>query len=97
MAPERCLMVRLAQMAELVHDHVLEHRRRREDQAPVEVDPALGAAAAPQALLLLDPHCRRQQAVRPRVAIDIRKRVVLGRPFEPAREHALDRGLGVRA
>ena len=31
-------LVRLPQMAELVRDHVLEHRRRREDQAPVQVD-----------------------------------------------------------
>ena len=63
--PEGGLVVRLPQMAELVHDHVFEHRRRREDQAPVQVDPALGAAAAPQPLLFLDPHGGGQQIVRP--------------------------------
>ena len=51
-------MVALAQMAELVHHDVLEHRLGCQDQAPVEVDRALARAAAPEVLVLLDPDAR---------------------------------------
>ena len=56
-APERALVVSFAQMAELVHDHVLEHRgRRRRSGASSRLTLPLALRPAPQVFLLLDPH-----------------------------------------
>ncbi len=52
--PERRLMVRMAEMAELMHDHVVEDIDRRQDQPPIEVDHASMGAAAPKPLLVFD-------------------------------------------
>ena len=58
-APERRLVVAVAQMAELVHDHIVEHGRRRQDQAPVEVDHVARRAAAPERAVRLDREAAR--------------------------------------
>jgi peptide/nickel transport system substrate-binding protein len=89
-APELALMVAHAQVAELVHDHVLEHRLGRQDQAPVEIDQAARRAAAPDPLLVLDPEPLRHQAVRRAVARAQALGVEPRLAAEPAGERRLD-------
>src|SRR6185503_14315648 len=52
--PEAGRVVHLAQVGELVDHEVVEHLRRRHDDAPVEVEIADLGAAAPEAVLVLD-------------------------------------------
>ena len=53
--PERSGVVRDTQMAELVHDDVVDHCQGREDQPPVERERALRRTRAPQRPLGSDP------------------------------------------
>src|SRR5260370_10345925 len=52
--PEAARVVRLAQMAELVHDDVVEHVERREHAPPVEREPAARRARPPARTLVAD-------------------------------------------
>ena len=52
--PELSRVVRDAQVAELVHDHVVEHFGRREHQSPVEGERAARRAGTPERALSSD-------------------------------------------
>ena len=53
--PETPRVVGDAQVAELVHDHVVEHREGRQHEPPVEGERAAGRAGAPERSLAADP------------------------------------------
>src|SRR5919205_4533055 len=53
--PEAARVVRHAQVAELVHDDVVEHLEGREHESPVEGERAAGGAGAPERPLAADP------------------------------------------
>src|SRR6476646_6624555 len=53
--PERRCMVRDAQVAELVDDHIVDHLARRQHEAPVERECAARRARPPQRPLTPDP------------------------------------------
>src|SRR5512132_2538424 len=53
--PEPPRMVRNAQVAEFVHDHVVEHFARRQHEPPVEREGAACRARAPKRPLAADP------------------------------------------
>ena len=53
--PERSGVVRDTQMAELVHDDVVDHCQGREDEPPVERERALRRTRAPERPLGSDP------------------------------------------
>ena len=65
---KRRRVVRLAQVAELVHDDVVEHLERREHEPPVERQRAARGAGAPARALVadLDAVVRRRRAPPPR-------------------------------
>src|SRR3954451_8211158 len=56
--PEAAGVVRLAQVAQLVHYDVVEHLERREDEAPVEGERASGRAGSPARALVADLDAR---------------------------------------
>ena len=68
--PEPARVVRLAQVAELVHDDVVEHVERREHEAPVERERAARRARAPARALVADLDARRLDADRRRLLVD---------------------------
>ena len=52
--PELSRVVRDAQVAELVHDHIVEHFGRREHQPPIKGERAAWRARAPESALPSD-------------------------------------------
>ena len=52
--PEPSRVVRNAQVTELMHDHVVQHLKRREYEPPVEGERAAWRARAPQSALPSD-------------------------------------------
>ena len=89
-APKRRLMMRVAEMAELVNHDVFEDLGRGQDQAPVEIDHALRRTAAPQPLLRFDAKRRRHQTVPAAVMFDHAAHCDVGLPLEPGGERRLD-------
>ena len=93
--PECPLVVADAQVAELVHHDIFEHRLGRQDQTPVEIDHAAARAAAPEALLRLDPDRARHETVRRPVALDEALGIEARLVPQPLAERRLDHCLAL--
>src|SRR5918912_301406 len=95
--PEAARVVRDAQVAELVHDDVVEHLEGREHEPPVEGERAAGGARAPQRALAADPDPRVLDAESLRLLLgqrgdelaggDARLRLPHRAPLEPEPRH----------
>ena len=72
--PESHRMVELLQMRELVRDDIVDHRRGRLHQAPVEAHLALGVAASPARARAGDEYARRRRRPGPRCKCTTRSR-----------------------
>ncbi|NJO36859.1 MAG: hypothetical protein HC871_03570 [Rhizobiales bacterium] len=91
--PEGRLMMAMAQVAEFMHDHIVEDGGGREDQAPVEVDHTRMGAAAPEPLLILDLQAGGNEPVWPPELLDRHLRIRFCLLLQMLDQRLLDHGL----